>query len=233
MLNALRVCSVRRATPSTRVVRLDLGDARFSYRAGQVARLGPEGADVLAPYSIASAPEDSVKGRFLEFLIKVDSDERWGETFPPLRRGMRLAVKGPFGRFTFPDHPSDRWFLFIAGGTGIAPLRAMIRHARARGHRGRMSVLYSARTAQDFAYRGELRGMARRGDLQLMLTATRGPDDRWRGERGRITVTQLEVLLEDPATLCFVCGPATMVDDVPRMLRQLGVDRSRIRIEDW
>ena len=96
-----------------------------------------------------------------------------------------------------------------------------------------MSVLYSARTAQDFAYRSELRGMARRGDLQLMLTATRGPDDRWRGERGRITLTQLEVLLEDPATLCFVCGPATMVDDVPRMLHQLGVEKSRIRIEDW
>jgi ferredoxin-NADP reductase len=230
---ALRVCSVRRATPSTRVVRLDLGDARFGYRAGQAARLGPEGSDVLAPYSIASAPEDSVKGRFLEFLIKVDGDERWGEKFSPLRRGMRLAVKGPFGRFTFPDHPSDSRFLFIAGGTGIAPMRSMIRHARARGHRGRMSVLYSARTALDFAYRGELRGMARRGDLQLMLTATRGPDNRWRGERGRITVTQLEVLLEDPATLCFVCGPATMVDDVPRMLGQLGVEKSRIRIEDW
>ena len=96
-------------------MRLDLGAARFGYIAGQAARLGPEGAGVLAPYSIASAPEDTVKGRFLEFLIKVDADERWGEKFPPLRRGMRLAVKGPFGRFTFPDHPSDQRFLFIAG----------------------------------------------------------------------------------------------------------------------
>lgn len=214
-------------------MRLDLAEARFPYRAGQVAKLGPEGSAVLAPYSIASAPEDSGKGHFLEFLIKVDGDERWGEKFAPLRRGMRLTVKGPFGRFTFPDHPSERHFLFIAGGTGIAPMRSMIRHARARGQRGRMSLLYSARTAQDFAYRGELRGMARRGDLQLMLTATRGPNEPWRGERGRITATQLEVLLEDPATLCFVCGPATMVDDVPRMLRELRVEKSRIRIEEW
>lgn len=232
-MSAFRICSVRRATPSTRVVRLDLGDGEFAYRAGQAARLAPDGGDTFVPYSIASAPVDTAKGHFLEFLIKVDADERWGEKFAPLRRGMRLAVKGPFGRFTFPRRPEDRHVLFIAGGTGIAPMRSMIRHARATGYAGRMSVLYSARTPDDFAYRGELRGMARRGDLKLILTATRGPHERWRGERGRITASQLEVLLDDPATLCFVCGPAAMVDDVPRMLRQMGVDKSRIRIEEW
>lgn len=232
-MSALRICSVRRATPSTRVVRLDLGKSDFDYRAGQAVRLAPEGSDTLVPYSIASAPEDTAKGHFLEFLIKIDADGRWGEKFPPLRRGMRLALKGPFGRFTFPGRPSERHFLFIAGGTGIAPMRSMIRHVRATGQQGRISVLYSARTPNDFAYRGELRGMARRGDLQLILTATRGPDERWLGTRGRITASQLELLLEDPATLCFVCGPASMVDDVPRMLRELGVERSRIRIEDW
>ncbi len=232
-MNSFRVCSVRRATPSTRIVRLDLGESSFAYRAGQVARLGLPDGDVLVPYSIASAPEDTAKGHFVEFLIKVDADERWGEKLPPLRRGARLTVKGPFGRFTFPERPSERHFLFIAGGTGIAPMRSMIRHARAIGHQGRMSVLYSARTPDDFAYRGELRGMARRGELRLMLTATRGPDERWRGERGRITLAQLDRLLDDPATLCFVCGPAAMVDDVPRMLRELGVDKSRIRIEEW
>jgi ferredoxin-NADP reductase len=214
-------------------VRLDLGNGHFAYRAGQAARLAPEDTATLVPYSIASAPEDTAKGRFLEFLIKVDADERWGEKFPALRRGMRLAVKGPFGRFTFPEHPADRHLLFIAGGTGIAPMRSMIRHARATGYAGRMSVLYSARTPDDFAYRGELRGMARRGDLKLILTATRGPDERWRGERGRITASQLELLLDDPATLCFVCGPAAMVNDVPRMLRRMGVDKSRVRIAEW
>ena len=232
-MNALRVCSVRRATPSTRIVRLDLRDEPFSYRAGQVARLGLPGNDLLVPYSIASAPEDTAKGRFVEFLIKVDAEERWGESFPPFRRGTHLTLKGPFGRFTFPERPAERHFLFIAGGTGIAPMRSMIRHARAIGHRGRMSVLYSARTPNDFAYRGELRGMARRGELRLMLTATRGPDERWRGDRGRITSAQLERLLDDPETLSFVCGPTAMVDDVPRMLHELGVDKSRIRIEEW
>jgi len=232
-LRSLRVCSVRRTTPSTRVVRLEL-DGKFDYRAGQSARLGPEDADALVPYSIASAPEDSRKGQFLEFLIKVDAQERWGEKFDPLRRGMRLKVNGPEGRFVFPEQTSERHFMFIAGGTGIAPLRAMLRHSRAAGQHGTFSVLYSARTPQDFSYRGELRGMARRGEIQLLLTATRGVHDRWRGRQGRITSAELASLITDPDdTLCFVCGPAAMVDEVPQLLRQLGVDRSKILLEDW
>ena len=55
----------------------------------------------------------------------------------------------------------------------------------------------------------------------------------WRGERGRITPRSSRPCVDDPATLCFVCGPAAMVDEVPRMLMELGVDGSRIRIEEW
>jgi NAD(P)H-flavin reductase len=232
-LRCLRICSVRRTTPSTRIVRLEL-DAPFDFRAGQSASLGPDDSGSLVPFSIASSPEDSRKGQFLEFLIKVDAQDRWGEQFPPLRRGMRLRIKGPAGRFVFPQHAKERHFVFIAGGTGIAPLRAMLRHARAVGQHGTFSVLYSARTPEDFSYRGELRGMARRGEIQLLLTATRGVHERWRGRQGRITSAELASLISDPDdTLCFVCGPAAMVDEVPQLLRQLGVDRSKILLEDW
>ena len=75
--------------------------------------------------------------------------------------------------------------------------------------------------------------MARRREIELTLTATRDVPAGWRGERGRIVASQLEALLDDPDTLCFVCGPTAMVDDVPRMLRALGVDDGRIRVEEW
>ena len=223
---------MRRATPSTRIVRLAVPDRGFAYRAGQWARLGPDGAAVLSPYSIASAPEDTAQQRLLEFLVKVDGHERWGEGFAPLARGQRLAVRGPFGRFTFPDHPTERHFLFIAGGTGIAPLRSMIRHACAVRLGGSYRVLYSARIRDDFAYLRELRGMAARHELQLSLTATRDGGERWRGARGRIAAPQLAALIDTPATLCFVCGPAAMVNEVPELLNGLGIDRSRIRVEE-
>ena len=204
----------------------------FTFRAGQLAELGPVDAGQLSPYSIASAPEEAARDHALEFLIRVDAHQRWGDGFEPLRRGQRLRLRGPFGRFTFPDHPLEREFIFIAGGTGIAPLRAMIRHARARVE-GTFRLLYSARTPDDFAYGQELAGMARRGEIELTLTATRDVHQGWRGQRGRITTAQLAARIHDPSAACFVCGPATMVDEVPQMLRALGIDRSRIQVEEW
>ena len=225
------VTSVRRATPSTRVVRI-LPAVPFSYRAGQVAELGLAGGGAMTPYSIASAPDDTARDGQLEFLIKVDAGGRWSDGFEPLRHGQRLRVRGPRGNFVFPERPAERQFLFIAGGTGIAPLRAMIRQARGRVD-GTFRLLYSARTPLDFAYRRELSGMARRRELELLLTATRDATHTWRGERGRITTLQLSGLVVDPHTLSFVCGPASMVEEVPRMLRTLGIERTRIRIEEW
>jgi ferredoxin-NADP reductase len=226
------IVSVRRATPSTRIVKVRVDPRTFRYTAGQMAEIGPIGAATTVPYSIASAPEDTLRGGVIEFLVKVDSHGRWGEHFPAPRRGQRIRLDGPRGSFVFPDVCAERQFLFIAGGTGIAPLRAMIRHARASVE-GTFCLLYSARTPLDFAYRRELCGMARRREIELTLTATRDVPDNWRGERGRITRAQLAALVDDPATLCFVCGPATMVDEVPRMLQDLGIDRSRIRLEEW
>lgn len=225
------VISVRRATPTTRIVRIRPHQP-FTYRAGQVAELGPDPSAALTPYSIASAPDDTARTGLVEFLIKLDAHGRWGDGFPLVRHGEAIRIRGPHGRFVFPERPAERNFLFIGGGTGIAPLRGMIRHARRRVE-GTLRLLYSARTPLDFAYRQELCGMARRREIDLILTATRDVTDLWRGERGRITRAQLATLVASPATLCFVCGPASMVDEVPRMLRDLGIDRSRIRLEEW
>jgi len=231
-MHVATITSVRRATSSTRIIRVGIDPRVFRYRAGQVAEIGPVSAPTLAPFSIACAPEDTARDHELEFLVRLDALGRWGDQFPAPRRGQQVGVRGPLGRFVFPERCTERRFLFIAGGTGIAPLRAMIRHARASVE-GSFRLLYSARTPLDFAYRKELCGMARRHEIELMLTTTRDVTDKWRGERGRITKTQLAALLDNTATLCFVCGPATMVDDVPRMLRSLGIDQSRIRVEEW
>ena len=229
----LRISSVRTATPSSRIVRLDLGGALFPFRPGQSVTLGPRESSRRVPYSIASSPEEVSRDAELEFLIKTDAGGRWGEDFEPLRRGAWLGVRAPSGKFVFPESPPERCFLFIAGGTGIAPVRSMIRHAIAARVPGRIRLLYSARSPDDFAYLPELRAMARHGVLELSLTATRSMTPRWRGSKGRIVPPQLALLVDDPATLCFVCGPASMVDDVPPMLSKLGVEKSRILLEDW
>lgn len=227
------ITSVRRATPTSRIVRVRVGE-EFAYTAGHAAELGPTDATILTPYSIASAPEDTARDGHLEFLIRIHAHGRWGTDYQyelP-RRGQVLKIRGPLGQFTFPDAPSERSFFFIAGGTGISPIRSMIRHARTIGN-STIRLLYSARTPFDLAYRQELCGMARRHEIGLTLTATRDASVRWRGERGRITRAQLEALVDDRSTLCFVCGPASMVAEVPQMLQEIGIDRRRIRVEDW
>lgn len=229
----LPVSSVRRATPASRIIRLDLQGGIFPYTPGQLAAIGPVDRRERIPYSIASAPQESVQHGGIDFLVKVDGSDRWGLQFEPLHRGARIAVRGPSGSFVFPAHPRERRFAFIAGGTGIAPMRSMLRHAVLSGLTGQLRVLYSARTTRDFAYLNELRAMARDGTIELALTATREFPPRWRGGRGRISPSQLALLVDDPATLCFVCGPVAMVAEVPPMLRELGVHESRIRLEDW
>jgi ferredoxin-NADP reductase len=229
----LRVTSVRRASAFTRILKAALGDSAFPYRAGQSVRIGPADRSERVPYSIASWPEETARNGELEFLIKVETSAKWGEDFAAPRRGMQLQVLGPFGTFVFPQHPSEREFLFIAGGTGIAPLRSMIRHAIDVNQPGRYRLLYSARTPSDFAYLPELRRLARSTRLELTLTITRGASAHWRHEQGRITAARLAPLITSEATLCFVCGPAAMVDDVPRQLQELGIPRERIRIEEW
>jgi ferredoxin-NADP reductase len=190
------------------------------------------GSSERVPYSIASSPEETARFGYLEFLLKLEADG-WGAHLRGLRSGSRIVVEGPVGTFVFPSTPVERQFLFVAGGTGIAPLRSMISHALQASVNGRLHLLYSARTPADFAYLPELRGYARDGQLQLAVNATREVPKRWRERRGRITRDQLAPLVEDPETLCFVCGPAAMVDEVPRMLVEIGIEPKRIRVEEW
>lgn len=230
---ALRVTGVRTSSPGTRIVRVALGGHPLDFRPGQAVLLGATGQELRVPYSIASSPEETAKNGTLEFLIKVDAAGDPGPHLRGLARGLHVEVVGPFGSFVFPAKPAERRFLFIAGGTGIAPLRSMLRHAIMSRVPGDFAVSYSARTPRDFAYGSELRRLARDGKISLELTATREASPGWRGERGRVGHPRLAPLLTDPATLCFICGPPAMLVEVPPMLTALGVTSSRIRMETW
>jgi NAD(P)H-flavin reductase len=221
------------ATPRARIVRLALDSQPFDYAAGQAVLVGTHAGERRRPYSIAAAPEDARRGRYLELLIGVDAEGRAGAHLS-LEPGESVDVEGPLGTFTFPDRPVEKNFVFIAGGTGIAPLRAMLRHAVLGpiDHR-HVGLLYSARTPDEFAYEEEFRTLASQGTIELRQTITRDTDRSWSGARGRIDRAALADLVHDAETLCFVCGPAAMVDDMPKLLEEIGISRTRIRIEEW
>ena len=227
----VKVASNRRATPTTRILRLALDDVPFSYRAGQAAFLRVDSEPERTPYSIASSPEDTVREGWLEFLVKTDQASRFGSRVGELRRGSTVLLHGPTGSFVFPDAPTERRFLFVAGGTGIAPLRSMLRHAIAVKVPGEKTLVYSARTPSEFAYLPELRALATSGDITLKLTLT-GIANRWRHSRGRAGSDILTPLV-DEETLSFLCGPPAMIAEVRALLRSLGVPAMRIRSEEY
>jgi ferredoxin-NADP reductase len=231
VLLTLPISDVLDATPRARIVRLALRGRRFPYVAGQALMIAAHGYEPRRPYSIACAPEDAARDDALELLVGVDADGNPGPHLT-LEPDALVDVEGPIGQFTFPEHPAEQRFVFIAGGTGIAPLRSMLRHALEAPHR-EIGLLYSARTPEDFAYERELKSLAHEGRIELRQTVTR--DDTaptWTGMRGRIGRDDLAPMVHDPATLCFVCGPPALIDEMPKLLDELGIPRHRIRVEE-
>ena len=218
-------------TPTTRRVRLDLDGIPFSYAAGQAASLA-SGPGEPTPYSIASAPHETARYGWLEFLVKVRESSRFGAIVETLQPGALIHVQGPIGNFILPELSAGLPLVFIAGGTGIAPLRAMLHHALNVPH-DEIGLLFSARTPAEFAYEEEFRSLAEAGRIELELRVTREVGDDWDGVRGRLGRDDLAPLVHGRATLCFVCGPPALVQEIPQILVDLGVPRERIKTEEW
>jgi ferredoxin-NADP reductase len=226
----LTVAVVHVETPLNRIVRLALQGANFPYRAGQHVLLGDHGQPDRRPYSIAGAPVHAARHGVLEFLIQVIEGESPGPHLQHLQRGVVVDVEGPAGDFVLPETAADR-YLFVGGGTGIAPLRAMAWQVIETQPRARVSLVQSARTPEELSYTAELRAAAAAGRLELLETVTRteaGGD--WAGARGRLDIERLSALFS-PDALCFVCGPDSLVEDVPLLLASLGA--KEIRTEHW
>ena len=226
--------SVAPVTPRSRLVTLDLTGHAFDFRPGQAVLIGAPGDEPRRPYSIACSPEQASETDTLELLIALEADGTLGPHLPETTAGSLIDVEGPLGTFFFPVDPPEQRLLFVAGGTGIAPLRAMIDHLVRRDPGHGISLLYSARNAEEFAFIDELRGHEERGRLELHQTVTRDDSTTWAGGRGRIGRSHFERVLHDAAnTLCFVCGPREMVTESVSTLSALGVPADTIRTEAW
>jgi NAD(P)H-flavin reductase len=232
--HVLKVRNYLGATPNARILRLDLNGTTFAFRAGQAVMLGRHGQRLRKPYSLACSPDDAAREGILEFLVGIDGSGRPGAHLDGIAHGSFVDLEGPFGNFSVPDLAQERQFLFVGGGTGIAPLRAMLHHVLGSRNDRAVSVVYSARTSSELVYEKELRALAHEGRIALTLTVTReAHDSSWHGERGRIGRRLLAPYLTDLDTLCFVCGPPEFVEHMAPLLNELGVAKRRIRKEDW
>ena len=225
------VRQITHSTPRTRILNLDVRAAEFSFSAGQAVMLGLSGSPLRKPYSIASAPWEVQKSGVMQLLVQIDS----GGLDPHLELaapGTPLDLDGPFGSFALPAR-IDRPMLFIAGGTGIAPLRSMLIEHLSRPTRHPVALVYSARSVDEFAFRVELSALESAGRITSYFTVTRDERVDWIGRRGRISGELLKEALPSNESICLICGPPQLVSDSRALLAQLGVADEQILIEKY
>jgi ferredoxin-NADP reductase len=189
-------------------------------------------------YSIASPPEDS---RLALTIERLDDGEVSPYLFDELHSGDKLELRGPIGGYFVWDVATGGPLLLVAGGSGIVPLMAMLRHrdtalgpdAAAR-ERLPVRLLYSSRRWESVIYRDELARMAAKDTaVEVKHTLTREQPAGWTGFKRRIDRAMLEAVAwpasEHPRA--FVCGPTSLVEAVASDLVELGHQPALVKTE--
>lgn len=215
-----------------RLIDIDFDDVAFPFKAGQAVTVGLSGSPLRKPYSIASAPWELEATGTMQLLTQIDESGGPGPHLELALPGTRLDIEGPFGSFGLPAEVSTP-LLFIAGGTGIAPLRSMLIQHLARSTTLPITLVYSARSAEEFAFRPELAALQSASRISAYFTVTRGEHQGWQGRRGRIDASLLREALPSPQSLCLICGPTPLVNDTRQLLGQLGVAERQILVEEY
>jgi CDP-4-dehydro-6-deoxyglucose reductase, E3 len=235
-----RLTATRALSPSVRELRLERVDgAPFVFEAGQWVNLHlplPEG-EVRRAYSIASPPDGSPGFDLAVTHVPTGSGSTYLHGVEP---GVVLAATGPQGFFTRPLESAGP-ALFVGTGTGVAPLRSMLRSALLHGHASPVILLFGVRSKADILYRDELQRVAdEHPDVAIDVTLSR-PEENWQGRRGYVQVHVRE-LYERLAATCgaatpphvFVCGLERMVNAVREVLRkEMGLPRQLVHSERY
>jgi ferredoxin-NADP reductase len=212
------------------------------HRAGQhvdVRLTAEDGYQTERSYSIASPPEDS---RLALTIERLEDGEVSPYLVDELRAGDQVEIRGPIGGYFVWDVSLGGPLLLVAGGSGIVPLMAMLRHrdaalaksgAEAR-HRVPARLLYSSRRWDEVIYRDELGELARKDDtLEVVHTLTRLAPADWKGFTRRIDRMMLAEVAW-PATekpQIFVCGPTPLVESAAASLVELGHQPAFVKTE--
>ena len=232
-----QIATVRAITPETartKTFTLELPNWR-PHRAGQhydVRLTAPDGYLAERSYSIASEPERTGE---IDLTVELIPDgEVSAYMHGVLQPGDRIEVRGPIGGYFVWEAREPQPLGLVAGGSGVVPLMAMLRHRAAANGRQPARLLYSSRTDDDVIYAAELERLrAASGGPQVFQTLTRGAPEGWTGYTRRIDAEMLKEVMEPlgPELRVFVCGPTLLVESVADSLVAIGIPPARIKTE--
>ncbi|MCW3049976.1 MAG: oxidoreductase [Solirubrobacterales bacterium] len=227
------VHEVAEETPHARTIVLDVAGWP-GHLAGQhvdVRLTAEDGYQAQRSYSIASGPEES---RLALTVERIDDGEVSPYLAGELRAGDRFELRGPIGgHFTWRVEDGGP-LLLVAGGSGLVPLMAMLRHRAARQSDTEARLLVSARSWEDVLYRDELSQFTDgRNGARTHYTLTRSSPAGWEGWDRRVDMRMLTDVGPPAAQRprIYVCGPTVFVERVADLLVELGHEPATIRAE--
>jgi ferredoxin-NADP reductase len=225
------VAAIRAETPTAHSITFAISSwpGQLAGQRVDVRLTAENGYRVERSYSISSPPEDALVTLTVE---RVADGEVSPYLIDELRVGDRLELRGPIGGHFVWDVSRGGPLLLVAGGSGIAPLMAMVRHRAAAGSTVPVRLLYSSRSLENTIFREELAGMARSG-VDVRHALTRSQPMGWSGYRRRVDLDMLRDVawpIElDPQV--FICGPTAFVETAAAGLVALGHDPRSIKTE--
>ena len=232
------VTAIRPETPRVNTYTLRLPQWT-PHRAGQhydLCLTAPDGYRAERSYSIASPPEQTGE---IELTVEHIADgEVSGYLFEGVAVGDQLEVRGPIGGYfvwpaAAPAAPAAP-LLLVAGGSGVVPLMAMLRHRQRAGLRNAAVLLFSVRTPDEVIYQRELEALAVADHaFTLLLSYTRQAPAGWAGYRRRLDAAMLaEAVAHLPGPpQCYVCGPTGLVETAATLLQAQNLPDAAIRTE--
>lgn len=209
-----------------------VGVERFEFRAGQwVSILMPiDGPDRKRAYSIASPPCGD--NRFALAVTHVTRGPGSSYLFG-LVAGAELEMVGPQGFFAIKDQ-ATRPQVFVATGTGITPLRSMLRVLLAEGTKQRVTLIFGVRNEAEILFRGEFERLARDHTNFVFVPTLSQPSADWTGACGYVQLRIRERLVAEKDSVIYVCGLKKMVNDVRAILRnELGFAKGQVITERY
>jgi ferredoxin-NADP reductase len=216
------VTSIHRETPRVKTFRIEL-PMWMPHLPGQhydVRLTAPDGYRAQRSYSIASSPLD--RGVVELTIDRLEDGEVSPYFHDVLVEGDDVELRGPFASFFVWRGESP--VVLLAGGSGVVPLMAMLRHRRRVAPELPMRLLYSVRRAEDVIYANDV------DDDDVMLTYSREAPPGWSGHTGRIDA-DFVAAAEPAGATCFVCGTDGFVSAASDLLVEAGADRPMIRTE--
>ncbi len=202
----------------------------IDFEAGQFVMINIDDGDepsTSRAYSIASTPNDDQ----LSLAIKLLPDGRGSKFLANVKEGDALDMKGPFGHFVI-DKDSDKDLVFVATGTGVAPMHSMIGSLLANGDLRNMTLFFGVRHIKDIFWREKFEELASKYEnFDFKLTLSQPEDESWNGHIGRVTAILPEANFDFSRIQVYICGNKSMIDHVKEFFVEQGVPEVDIKNE--